>query len=223
MEDSPAVINYDTDGYKLPVKDGEALTAFTPGLIIAGVDGSGNAQFLRLTTSGKLEVIPGTGRTLIGRYYATTAFITGAAATQNLATLENPVGSGRTIYLRKIAVHGVLTGTFSTAIFYLLKRANVFPTGGTVIGSAKRNTSEGNASGIVRQSPTVTLAAANLWANNPGVRSNALAFIPPTTEVLLASFDDDEVVLQAGEAVGIHVDANSTNWFHYVCFHWSEA
>ena len=59
---NPAVRLYDAEGHPLDVQDGVAIPANTPGLLLAGKDGSGYARFTRVATDGTLRIDP-TGST----------------------------------------------------------------------------------------------------------------------------------------------------------------
>lgn len=56
MAKSPVSIPFSTDGVELGVKDATALPANARGTIAAGVDGSGNTQFLAIGTDGRAHV-----------------------------------------------------------------------------------------------------------------------------------------------------------------------
>lgn len=81
MSDSPAVILYDSTGTPLAVVDGATLPVGTRGLIFAGVDNSGNVQFLRTDSSGRVEV-----------FVNNSALPTGAATELTLLAIKDTDG-----------------------------------------------------------------------------------------------------------------------------------
>jgi len=60
MAKSPVTILFTTDSVELAIKDGVATTVNSRGFITVGVDGSGDAQFILVDTSGR-QVIVGAG------------------------------------------------------------------------------------------------------------------------------------------------------------------
>jgi hypothetical protein len=60
MAKSPVSIPFTTDGVELALKDGVATTANSRGFITVGVDGSGDAQFILVDTTGR-QVFVGAG------------------------------------------------------------------------------------------------------------------------------------------------------------------
>lgn len=54
MRDSPAVVLYDADGIAMAVQDGVAIPANTKGLLMHGIDSSGNAQAIDVWDGGSM-------------------------------------------------------------------------------------------------------------------------------------------------------------------------
>ena len=220
---SPAIIMYDGYGNPLATLENNIIFSDQPGLLFAGKDENGLVRFFSVTSSGVIKTALVGEREEVGEYYFGSNLIIGAGAVQTLVTLENPIASGRSIYLNNVVINGTLTGTFTSAFAYTLARTTGLPTSGAIQVSQKRNTSDLDPVGIVKQASVVTAATGSLWTGSPGVTGNKGSFFQTLTQSIAAFQEKREVVLASGEAVVIMAGPNDTNWFHWVNLHWNEA
>lgn len=219
MNDSPASVLFDVDGYQVARQEGDFVT---PGLPIGGVDALLNFKLARILNNA-IAVSQQPSREIVGRYLCGTPLVTGAALVQNVVTIENPVGSGRSIYIDSVDINGLSATNFTTPFLYRIARSTGVPTGGTIVSSQGVKSSYPAAVAIVRTLPTVTAAAGNLWVGSPGVNNTgAQANRPKETTSFVVSEDDKEILLASGEALIMIADVNSTNWRHYANIRWSE-
>lgn len=220
--DSPAVILYDNDGNPVGVLDGYTLVTDQRGLISAGIDDSNQIRFLSLSAAGALKVTTTESRTIVGEYLQGTNLILGTAAAQNLVSLENPNASGRTIYVNRMSINGVVDGASNIPFLYRLRRASALPTGGTTLTAQKRDSTDAAPVGIVRRVPTATAAGGLMWSTSPGVFTNRGVSIPNMFETVVTELVQNEIVLAPGEAVLFTADANSNDWNHWINLVWTE-
>lgn len=165
--------------------------------------------------------------TPLGAYRAATpAAITGAASSQNLFTLHNPVGSGRTVRIKRLEIQGVFASTTAsaTAFLYHVGRTTGIPTGGAAITSQKHATADSAPVGVALSGSsaiTATAATGDLWTTSPGTGSaNAPSVLP--LPIFAEGRDDDDIILVAGEAILVRADTNTTSWKHSVDISWVE-
>jgi hypothetical protein len=225
MSDSPAVILYDYNGNQVCRSDGYDLAPVVrqSGLIVAGITDAGKVKFFSVGANGALNVVTTTStRNIVGEYLQGTGLITGSTSIQNLVTLENPVGSGRTIYSNKMEVNGVVSGASSTLFSYRIRRTTGLPTGGTILTPQKRRGIDLNAVGIVRQLPIVTADSGTMWATTPGLGIPDGKSWSNTFEVMDTELERHEIVLSPGEALLFSADENGTNWRHWINIVWAE-
>lgn len=172
---------------------------------------------------GPIEVIPTPARTVEGRYFATTGIINGSNSSQLLMTLENPAGSGVTMYLTFVDVNGLASvGNYPNPFLYRVSRMIGLPTGGTVLAEEQRSTSEGPSLGIARQTPTGTGSAGNFWVDTAGSIRNSRPNRPKSQRAFETDVEDKEIIIQEGEAIGVFANANANQWRHFVSIRWNE-
>lgn len=217
-----AVLLYDDNNVAMAVQNGVAIPANTSGVLAVGSDGT-TARNLLTTATGVLKTAPVGTRTLLGVYGAATLQIAGTVAAQNLLSIENPVASGKVVYVRRITISGMATASVAVNYQYLLGRTTAVPTGGTTLTAQKRQTADAAAAAIVRQAPTATAAAGSIWAGS-GFLSSASATIPAGQ---LSAWDsvgneNDDIVLAAGEGLLVSAGGNATNARHSIALVWEE-
>jgi hypothetical protein len=222
MYRSVGKILYDGYGTPLAVLEDDTIFSDQPGLLFAGKDENGLVKFFSVTSSGAIQTTPVASRTVVGDYYASSALITGAATEQELLTLENPAGSGRTMYVNRVEVNGVIDSRFTTAFLYRVERTSALPTGGTTLTAQLRDTSDSAAVGVVREEPTATSAAGSIWVGSPGVLTKDGLHTNGIFQAVATFEERKEIVLAEGEAVVVVAAANSTDWEHWVTIQWNE-
>jgi hypothetical protein len=184
-------------------------------------DGVSTAGIVAATSSLNVAVI-GT-RLLTGSYYCGTGRIAGSAAAQNLASIENPAASGKTVYVKRSNVQGQVAVVSIVLFDYLFGRTAALPTLGTVLTSQKQSSSAPAPVAIVRSAPTAAAAAGNLWSVTAGNNGAAPGpFAPQLLEALSEKRETDDIVLAAGEALLMRAEANLATWSHQVNFAWDE-
>jgi len=222
MSRNPAVILYDASGNPLAVMDGDVLGASQPGLMFAGKDADGYVRFFSITATGVLQTAIASSRNVVGDYYASSSLIAGQATNQNLLSIENPISSGRTIYINRIEVNGVIDSRFTTAFLYHVGRSVATPTGGTALTAQLRDTGDAAVTGIVRQEPTATAASGSIWVGSPGLLTKDGQQNSGLFQAVAIFEERKEIVLSEGEGILIWAEANDIAWDHWVIVHWNE-
>ena len=218
---NPATILYDGYGNPIAVVEDDFIFNNQPGLLFAGKDENGLVKFISVSSAGAIKTAPVGERIVDGEYYFGSGLITGAAAPQNLVTLENPTASGKTIYLNRIIVNGTIADKFSTPFVYRLSRTTALPTGGTTQTIQKRDSTDTAAVGVIRTAPTVTAAAGSIWTGSPGL-ADKLTYFQSLTDPVATFEEKKEIVIAPGEAIVIIAEANAIVWSHWVNIHWNE-
>lgn len=225
-----------TDFVQLPTDGGGKLTGFKKATVAGGSlylpatvlsDENGNLLGAVLSLGGKyaLNVASVGTRNILGAYRAGHATqITGAAAAQNLLSIENPSASGVTVAVKRVEIQGQFGSTTAstTKFLYSVTRTTALPSAGTALTSQKHATADGTAKAIVRTAPTATAATGPLWSIGPGV-GNAN---DPASGLQLPVFaegkESDDLLLAPGEALLVAAAANTTAWAHSVDVSWEE-
>jgi hypothetical protein len=221
--DSPAVILYDADGNPIAIADGDAIQYFQKGIIFAGKTDDGYASFASIASTNALKIADVGSYTINGSYYAGSNLIPGSAATQNLFSIGNPIGSSVSIRVYRMDVRGNTTSNSSTAFLYKLRRTSGLPSGGTILSSVNRESSDPAASGIIRSAPTATATGGSLWSAAGGTYSNNAGLsLSNVHQGLMVNFERNEFVLAPGEGLVVTADANTINWTHVVNVAWNE-
>lgn len=222
MTRNPAVILF--DGYGTPVAklEGDIIFENQPALIFAGEDEDGLVRFVNVASStGAIKTASVGQREPEGEYYFGSSLIAGTAATQNLVSLENPVGSGRNIYLNRVVVNGTIGDKFTTPFVYSVTRTAGLPTGGTTQTAQLRSTSDAAPIGVIRTAPIATAATGALWTGSPGLFDKG-AFFQSLVESVATFEEKKEVIIAPGEAILITAGPNAITWSHWVNLHWNE-
>jgi len=190
--------------------------------LVAGSDGT-NARTLATTTTGVLKVVEVGSRVLVGAYGCGTGVIAGTVAAQNLVSIENPVASGKTVYVKRFHITAVGVAAASTSYRYTLGRTTAVPTAGTVLTAQQRATADAAPVAIVRSVPTATAATGSYWSG-AGVLSAVNATMPlAELEALRELRESDDIVLAAGEGLLLIAEANDTDLRHTAAICWEEA
>ena len=89
--------------------------------------------------------------TFQGRYAASTFRTIGVASNpHNIFSLENPVASGRGVYIRSLVLYADHTSLLATTVTVRAGRTTALPTGGTALTAARVRSSYGAPSAIAR-------------------------------------------------------------------------
>lgn len=221
MNQNPASIIFNTDGYELALKDGDSISSYQPALLIGAEDGYSNFRILKIQNDA-LSVTTKPSRNVLGRYFANSGIINGAAAAQNLLSIENPIGSNKSVFITRIDVNGMIAANFSTAFLYSVTRTTAIPSGGTVLTAQKRKTTDSANSAIVRQAPTATEATGSIWVGSPGLTVAGYNSSPKYETSFTTENEDFEILLTPGEGLLVNAGVNAVGWRHYVNIRWSE-
>lgn len=222
MNDSPALILFNTDGYELSVKEGP-VSSQQPGIAVGGIS---NDEFVLLKLfNNALAVTQKPSKNILGRYFSSSELINGSNLSQTLITIENPEDSNVDVCINKIDVNGVVTGTFSTPFLYAVSRTSSLPADGTVLSFQKRISSDGYSESIVRQLSTASFDAGFICVCSAGIQDGGSGSVNrPKSDVLFFTDNENlEIILKPGEALGVVAGENSNNWRHYVNISWSES
>lgn len=165
-----------------------------------------------------------------GIYAATSGAVGGSVSAQTLLTIENPLGSGARVAVRRASVAGVLSGSSVLVFSYRVGRTTGLPSGGTTVTSQRFDSTAVAPVAVVRRGPTATAAAGDMWSGAPapailiGLPITAITVGPVFRESAFSTEDENEAVLLVpGEALVARVEANAPAWAHTVNFTWSEA
>lgn len=214
---------YDDKGNFIAVTSGSTFNVTQSYLPIIGQGDNGKALPLSIASGSQgLKVTAISARNVIGEYGAATALIPGVASSQNLFSIENPVGSGKGVVVKKMIVGGVVAATATTIFLYRMGRNNSFPTGGSTVTATKRESDDPNPIAVVRSGPTGSVTN-TMWCNSPGVLVTAAgAFVSSVPAIIDSDNDFNDVLLSSGEAVIVIADTNTTNWRHFGYVYWQE-
>lgn len=162
-------------------------------------------------------------RVYAGRYGASIARLTGSAAAQNIASIENPAASGKVLYVRRIKVSASATAAAIVNFQIRLGRTTAVPTGGTTQTAQQRATADAAAVGIIRSGPTATAATGNLWAAaGPSFQNNPTVYASEISAWDSQSLEEEDIVLAAGEGLLLFAEANDVDFNLTVSFSWGE-
>ncbi len=103
---------------------------------------------------GGLFFDDGVRRTVNGLYYTSSGDVAGAGATEDFASLENPAGSGRTVYVRRSRVSIFRAGAGVSGFVFLTRTA--LQTGGATLFPQKRHSSSAAQVAIGRSLPATS-------------------------------------------------------------------
>lgn len=222
MSQNPASILFNTDGYELPLKEGVSVSLNQPGLLIGAKDSnSNNFKFLK-STNDALSVSQKPSKNILGRYFSNSGLITGAASTQNLLSIENPSGSGKSVYITQIDVNGSVSAVSSVSFLYNITRTSSLPSSGTILSSQKRKTTDTSPSAIIRENPTATASSGSIWSGFPGFAVTGFESRSKNNIAFCATDEDYEILLLPGEGLLVNVGSNSIDWKHFVNIRWCE-
>lgn len=225
---TPETILYNEDGTLLAVSQSQVVSsALQPGIMVAGSGSDGRAHFFRVENDGTLHITGSivtstSSRSLTGSYFCATNLITGTTSSQTLFTITNPVGSTRTIYIKRAVVRGVASTTSTTAFLYRFGRTFNTPTSGTILPSQAHSTTDASASAVIRQSPIVTLSSGSMWTGCPGILNTSVGFTGMYQDPLNVNDELGDIILAPSQSVAFSADANTTAWRHYGQFFWHE-
>ena len=220
----PALVVAVSPNNIVPVQGNAANGAAVSGNpnLVAGSDGT-NARTVATTSTGVVKVVEVGSRVLVGSYGCGTGVIAGTVAAQNLVSIENPVASGKTVYVKRFRITAVGVAAAPTSYRYTLGRTTAVPTLGTVLTAQKRATADATPVAIVRSVPTATAATGSYWSG-AGVLSSVNATMPLAAHEALAELrESDDIVLAAGEGLLLIAEANDTDLRHTIAICWEEA
>jgi hypothetical protein len=186
------------------------------------VSADGDYAGLQLGSDGRLWVHDG-ARFPTGNYRTATGLISGSATAQFLFTIENPVASGRTVFVKGIWVQMAAIAIDTIHKQIKVGRTSAMPTGGTTLSIQEVNNAGPAPVAVCRQSPSASAAAGSMAGVHPGgVITAAGPFLPPLYPILEGEDDFDHIALAQGEALLVHVDANDTDDRYSVFVSWEE-
>jgi hypothetical protein len=177
-----------------------------------------------LAASGAMKVADIGSRNVLGAYRCGSGQIAGAASTQNLLSIENPTGSGKTVAVKRIEVQGpTVTVSLTLKFLYLVGRTTGLPTVGTTLTAQKRATADATAVAVVRQGPTATAATGNMWSGTGEQLFTAVGSGNAFQNIAFGeSRESDDVLLAPGEGLLVRAETNNTGYFHSVDVSWEE-
>lgn len=176
----------------------------------------------------------GDAKSIVGRYVGSTFRTAGlASANHNLLTLENPVGSGKSVGVKAVTYSMDTTAASVTASSIVkLGRTTAIPTLGVATTAAKYKTADATAVAIMRTTTSTdggapTAITATIGSVIRGVFQNRLAtvagYMAQDTKVLMQNTDDDLFVLAPGEGIVVQVVASAAATMNYtVDIQWVE-
>jgi hypothetical protein len=187
------------------------------------------------TETEPLSVHNVSGRAYVGLYLCSTWRTLGTAASpQNVASIYNPNGSGRSLAIRRISLQTDSTALLAAVPMVVkLSRPTALPTGGTVIPAEKFVVQDSNAVGVVLAgtasdggaATAITATAGNtMWSQFIDRMHTAVGFIGHPDAFIVPEFTHAEpVILAPGEALllqGVTAAANTTHFVVNFC--WEE-
>jgi len=148
-----------------------------------------------------------------------------ASAPHNLFTLENPVGSGRTIALIRLTVQCEATALSTALVSICSGRTTTLPSGGTVLVADKLETS-GSISGIARGATasdggaataiTATLSQ-RIWTQFRQRMITAAGYLTtPDNSMLPQTVDDRPLLIAPGGAIVVQAVVAAQTTDHYL-------
>lgn len=155
---------------------------------------------------------------------STNGFLTGSLSSQVLLTIENPVTSSSTVFIKKILVKSVPTNISTTVFSYHIGRvtSGSFPVSGTVLVSQKNLSTETNTQAVLRQLSSASIAPGNMWISSPGILETSSGFVRQIEDSFQGESDFEDIRLIPGECLAVWVDANLTSWNHGISIYWQE-
>ena len=151
-------------------------------------------------------------RIIQGFYYGAIGEVTGQVAALNIASIENPAGSGRRVYIRKIRF-STFSNVGALAGFVQIGRTVAIPSAGAASTIQKRAVSDTNEVAIVRITPTVVAVAGTMF----GIFTSTI-----TGNINILELSDALIILAPGEAILVNTVVDSSNQFFTTSFEWFE-
>lgn len=219
---SRGVILYDANRNPMSVQNGVAIPANTNGLLVHGSDGT-NARVLSIAASNALKIVDVGSRIVTGTYSAATSLITGSGSSQNLASIENPSASGKTVFVRRITLMSTVGAAASAKFLFHVGRTTATPSSGTTLTAQKHKTGDSSPVAIVRSVPTATAATGDIWVGTPGTQVSNAAYVGVPLDALKGIVEFDDIQLDASEGLVVSAEANDIDFSFSVSFSWVEA
>lgn len=178
-----------------------------------------------MTTSsnGFIGAFPILNPAFKGGYVYSRAMTTGVVAANNFLSLENPVGSNRTLVIGGVFISSVIVGDITATVDPMRGWLATAISGGTVEGAAAIGKTRSNMptpTGVIRiNNPTATLGAS--WFNSPpvlGTAKQASPFVHQVPATVLAG----SLQLLPGEGTVIRTETGDTDQRWNVSIAWSE-
>lgn len=174
------------------------------------------------STVNPLPVLLSTNPQIDGSYTASIANVVGSVASNNLMTIFNPVGSGKTVIIGAVFISTVAAAGTASTVPARIHRIGAAPTGGVTMASGdifKLNTANPNAVCVIQHTnPSVTLLAAG--SNTPP---------PVTTGVGGGQFVHEiepppgaAFTLAAGEGIAVNVASGDSAQRWNLTIAWAE-
>lgn len=174
-------------------------------------------------SNGSIGAYPILNPLFKGGYVYSRAMTPGVVAANNFLSLENPVGSNRTIVIAGVFISSVIVGDITATVDPMRGWFATAISGGTVEASStigKVRSNMPNPTGVIRiNNPTATLGAS--WFNSPpvlGTAKQASPFVHQVPATLLAG----SLQLLPGEGTVIRTESGDTDQRWNVSIAWNE-
>lgn len=195
------------------------------GLVPIGGKGDDGKMMPFLMSSGStgLKVAVVGTRNVVGSYFASYGFVSGAASVQNVFSIDNPANSGRSIAIKRFGVDGVANAATAVVFMYHFGRTFVTSSGGTVQPSQKRATADPTAVGVCRMSQSSSYQPGSIWVYSPGIVGTLVgSMVPSLNEAVETQLEVNEIILAPNEGLAVRADTNATAWNHFGFVFWQE-
>lgn len=136
-------------------------------------------------------------------------------------SIENPASSEQLVYINKATLKGTTSAQSAILFMYHLGRTTAMPTGGTLASIQKSRSTIEPGQAIVRVAPSATAASGDKWTDSYGPFSTGI--IPlPLSDCINSRGEDDDEILEPGEALLFWIDANAITFKHWANIRWQE-
>lgn len=175
------------------------------------------------SSNGSIGAFPILNPAFKGGYVYSRAMTTGVAAPNNFLSLENPIGSNRTLVIAGVFISSVIVGDIAATVDPMRGWLATAISGGTAEAAATIGKVRSNMPtpvGVIRiNNPTATLGAS--WFNSPpvlGVAKQASPFVHQVPATVLAG----SIQLLPGEGTVIRTESGDTDQRWNVSIAWNE-
>ena len=173
--------------------------------------------------NGTIGSFPVTNPLFLGGYVYSRAVTPGVATANNFLSLDNPVGSGRTLVVAGVFISSVIVGDITATVDPMRGWLATAISGGTAEAVAtigKTRSTMPNPTGVIRiNNPAATLGAS--WFNSPpvlGVAKQASPFVHQVPAAIAAG----AITLLPGEGTVLRTESGDVDQRWNVSIAWSE-